>query len=42
MGLTASVKKLFWFENAGHNIPTKEPQKLQRIIIDDILKKSED
>jgi pimeloyl-ACP methyl ester carboxylesterase len=35
--LTAPKKQLFWFENAGHAIPTAQPKLLQDIIIQNIL-----
>jgi pimeloyl-ACP methyl ester carboxylesterase len=34
--VTAPQKKLFWFD-AGHSIPSAQPQRLQEVIIDDIL-----
>jgi pimeloyl-ACP methyl ester carboxylesterase len=39
--LKAPEKSLFWFENAGHNLTFAEPQRLQEIIIKEILPKME-
>ena len=35
--LRAPAKALFWFENSGHNLTTSEPDRLQEVIIDEIL-----
>ena len=35
--LTAPKKKLFWFDRSAHSLPTSEPEKLQEIIIAEIL-----
>ena len=35
--LVAPKKALFWFEDSAHGVPTTEPGRLQRIIIDKIL-----
>ncbi len=35
--LKAPSKKLFWFENTGHNIPAFAAEEMQNIIINDIL-----
>jgi len=37
--LKAPRKKIFVFENAGHSVLTEEAEKVQKIIIDDILNK---
>jgi pimeloyl-ACP methyl ester carboxylesterase len=33
----ADTKKFYWFENAGHNIPSAQGAKLQAIIINEVL-----
>ena len=38
--LEAKEKRLFLFENTGHNLTAKEPEKLQQIIVSEILTKS--
>lgn len=35
--LTAPKKQLFWFEHAGHFIPSKEPHRMQKLIIERIM-----
>lgn len=35
--LIAPKKQLFWFESAGHFIPSKEPERMQKLIIEQIL-----
>lgn len=35
--LKAPKKKLYWFENSGHLIPSSEPDRMQEIIIEEIL-----
>ncbi len=35
--LTAPKKELFWFERSAHSLPTSEPDKLQKIIIEKVL-----
>jgi pimeloyl-ACP methyl ester carboxylesterase len=36
--LKADKKQFFWFENAGHNIPSANGAKMQAIIINEVLK----
>jgi pimeloyl-ACP methyl ester carboxylesterase len=38
--VTAPAKIIFWFDNAGHNLTTAEPARLQEIIITNILPKA--
>jgi pimeloyl-ACP methyl ester carboxylesterase len=38
--LKADKKQLFWFTDSGHNLNLTEPKKLQEIIINEILSKS--
>jgi pimeloyl-ACP methyl ester carboxylesterase len=38
--LKGDKKQLFWFENSGHNLNLTEPGKMQDIIINEILSKS--
>jgi pimeloyl-ACP methyl ester carboxylesterase len=38
--LVAPAKGFFWFENAGHNIPSANGQKMQEIIIEKVLHSS--
>lgn len=38
--LAAPKKGLFWFERAAHSIPSAEPERLQNVIIDIILKET--
>jgi pimeloyl-ACP methyl ester carboxylesterase len=40
--LTAPSKGLYWFENAGHNLTTSDPVRLQEIIIEEILPRTGD
>jgi pimeloyl-ACP methyl ester carboxylesterase len=35
--LTAPKKELFWFDRSAHSLPTSEPDKLQKIIIEQVL-----
>lgn len=35
--LTAPKKEFFWFESSAHSIPSSEPERMQRIIIEKIL-----
>jgi len=35
--MSAPKKDLFWFENSGHSIPSSEPDRMQKIIIEKIL-----
>lgn len=35
--LKAPRKELFWFEHSAHSLPTSEPEKLQRIIIEHVV-----
>ena len=35
--LKAPKKELFWFERSGHSIPSKEPELLQRLILEKVL-----
>ena len=35
--LLAPKKKLFWFENSGHPVPTTEPVLFQEVIIKEVL-----
>jgi pimeloyl-ACP methyl ester carboxylesterase len=35
--VTAPKKALFWFERSGHGVPTSEPGRLQRLIIENVL-----
>lgn len=37
LSLSAPLKGFFWFERAGHSIPSSDPERLQSIIIDTIL-----
>lgn len=41
IALDAKEKRLFWFDSTGHNLTSKEPKKLQQIIISEILTKSD-
>lgn len=36
--LSAPKKKMYWFDNAGHDVLVSDAPKVQRIIIDEILK----
>jgi len=36
-GLKATKKRIFSFENTGHGLPAAEPEKMQRIVVDEIL-----
>lgn len=35
--LTAPKKDLFWFEYSGHSIPTREPERMQALLIERVL-----
>jgi pimeloyl-ACP methyl ester carboxylesterase len=35
--LTAPKKRLFWFENTGHSVPSTQPKLLQDILIQKVL-----
>ena len=39
--LKAPAKALYWFENSGHNLTTTEPDRLQEVIIREILPKAD-
>jgi pimeloyl-ACP methyl ester carboxylesterase len=39
--LKAPAKALYWFENSAHNLTTSEPDRLQEIIIREILPKAD-
>ena len=36
-GLVANKKRLFWFDDSGHNLNSKEPKKFQEIVIQEVL-----